>query len=170
MAVAFTITPLGPQHDRAAFSCGNAALDDYLRTKARKEAALGYCAVFVMAEDGAPATIAGCYTLSSASMAVDGMAQQVRKRLPRYPLVSAMLIGRLARDTRFRGSRVGAKLLLDAMRRGLHVSAQIGAHAMVVDAIDVVARAFYERHGFIPLAGGGNRLYLPMESIKKLAL
>jgi hypothetical protein len=170
VAVAFTITPLGPQHDRAAFSCGNAVLDDYLRTKARKEAELGYCAVFILAEEGAPATIAGYYMLSSYSIALDGIAQQVRKRLPRYPLVPAMLIGRLARDVRFRNAHVGATLLLDAMRRTLHISAQIGAYAVMVDAIDDSAAAFYERHGFIPLSGGGNRLYLPIESIRKLQL
>ena len=168
--MAFTITPLGPQHDRAAFSSGNAALDDYLRTKARKEAELGYCAVFILAEDGAPSTIAGYYTLSSYSIALDEIAQQVRKRLPRYPLVPTMLIGRLARDIRFRKTRVGATLLLDAMRRALHASVQIGAYAVVVDAIDENAAAFYGRHGFIPLVGSGNRLYLPMESISKLEL
>jgi hypothetical protein len=168
--MAFTITPLGPQHDRAAFSCGNAALDDYLRTKARKEAELGYCAVFILAEEGAPATIAGYYTLSSYSIALDGIAQQVRRRLPRYPLVPAMLIGRLARDVRFRSGGVGALLLLDALRRALHASAQIGAYAVAVDAIDALAAGFYGRYGFVPLVGSGRRLYLPMESIRKLEL
>lgn len=166
----FTVAPLGPQHDRAAFSCGNAALDDYLKTKARKEAELGYCAVFILAEDGAPSTIAGYYTLSSYSIALDGIAQQVRKRLPRYPLVPAMLIGRLARDFRFRKAGVGALLLLDALRRAWHASVQIGAYAVAVDAIDESAAGFYGRHGFIPLAGSDNRLYLPMESIRKLEL
>jgi hypothetical protein len=127
-------------------------------------------AAFILAEDGALSTIGGYYTLSSSSIALDGIAQRVQKRLPRYPLVPAMLIGRLARDIRFRKAGVGALLLLDAIRRALHASAQIGADAVAVDAIDESAAAFYGRYGFIPLEEGGSRLYLPMESIRKLEL
>src|ERR1700722_8557804 len=102
-----TIEPFGPHHDRAAFSCGNGSLDDFIRTKARKERDLGYGAVFVAVDDDNPKAIVGFYTLSSHSIILDGIDAATRKKLPRYPTVPATLLGRLARDSRFRGERIG---------------------------------------------------------------
>jgi hypothetical protein len=104
---AWTIEPLGPRHDRAAFSCGNASLDDFIRTKARKENELGYCAVFILVEEPDSQSIVGYYSLSSHSVTLEGIDAASRKRLPKYPVVPTTLIGRLARDLRFRGQRAG---------------------------------------------------------------
>jgi ribosomal protein S18 acetylase RimI-like enzyme len=166
----FTAEPLGPQHDRTGFSCGNASLDDFIRTKARKENELGYCAVFVLAEAPLSPVIAGYHTLSAHSVALDGIDAASRKKLPRYPIVPTTLIGRLARDTRFRGQGIGALLLMDALKRALHSAGQVGAHAVTVDAIDDAALGFYRRYGFQSLVGHGHRLYLPMAAIARLGL
>src|ERR1700722_12665236 len=104
-ASSWTIEPLGPHHDRVAFSCGNASLDDFIKTKARKENELGYAAVFILIDDRNPGTIAGYYTLSSHFIRLQGIDAAARKRLPRYPTVPATLIGRLSRDLRFRRAR-----------------------------------------------------------------
>ncbi len=170
MRPAWTIEPLGPRHDHAAFSCGNASLDDFLRTKARKENELGYCAVFILVEAPEPSSILGYYCLSSHSVMLDGIEAASRKRLPRYPIVPTTLIGRLARDLRCHGRRVGEFLLMDALARALRSAEQVGSRAVTVDAIDDAALAFHARYGFLPLAGHAKRLYLPMASVERLGL
>jgi GNAT superfamily N-acetyltransferase len=170
MQSSWTIEPLGPHHDRAAFSCGNTSLDDFIKTKARKENDLGYGAAFILIEDRSPGTIAGYYTLSSHFILLEGIDAAARKRLPRYPTVPATLIGRLARDLRFRGAGVGEFLLMDALHRALRSSGQVGSYAVTVDAIDDDATAFYTKFGFVPVLGENRRLYLPMALIGKLGL
>ena len=76
MPAGFLFEPLGPRHNRAAFSCGNDSLDDFIKTKARKERDLGFCAVFVMREEAAPSVIAGYYTLSTHSTRIEGIPEQ----------------------------------------------------------------------------------------------
>jgi predicted GNAT family N-acyltransferase len=163
-----TIEPLGPHHDRAAFSCGNPTLDDLIKTKARKENDLGYGAVFILIEDQRPRAIAGYYTLSSHFITLEGIDAASRRKLPRYPTVPATLIGRLARDLRFRGTGAGEFLLMDALRRASRSSGQVGSFAVTVDAIDDNATEFYAKFGFMPLVGENRRLWLPMALIGKL--
>jgi predicted GNAT family N-acyltransferase len=170
MLPAFTIEPLGPHHDRMAFSCGNASLDDFLKTKARKENELGYGAVFILIEEHGSQAIVGYYSLSSHSVALEGIDAASRKKLPRYPIVPTTLIGRLAREIRFRGRGIGEFLLVDALKRALRSSEQVGSFAVTVDAIDNEAVAFYAKYGFVPLIGHSNRLYLPMASVGRLGL
>jgi hypothetical protein len=170
MLADFAVEPLGPHHDRAAFSCGRAQLDDYIRTKARKEHELGYCAVFILVAAPGARTIAGYYSLSSHAITLDGIDEASRRKLPRYPSVPTTLIGRLARDLRFRATGAGEFLLLDALRRASKSARQIGSYAVVVDAVDDSAAAFYARYGFIPVIGHSDRLYLPIASIDRLGL
>ena len=166
----FTIEPLGPHHDRTAFSCGSASLDDFIKTKVRKENELGYCAVFILVEESGSSPIVGYYSLSSHSVTLKGIDSASRKKLPKHPVVPATLIGRLARDRRFRAQGVGEFLLIDALKRALQSSAQVGSYAVTVDAIDDAAIVFYSKFGFVPPIGHPNRLYLPIASIKRLGL
>src|SRR5690606_17101043 len=82
------------------------------------------------------------------------------RKLPRYPAVPAVLIGRLAVATHAQGHGLGAALLCDAIART--DDSGIGAYALVVDAKDESAKAFYDHFGFIPLPGRPLRLALPM--------
>ena len=90
---------------------------------------------------------------------------QTAARLPRYPLVPATLLGRLAVDRNHQGRKLGEFLLVNALRRSLAQSDEIGSVAVIVDAIDDRARSFYEHFQFIPFADQPRRLFLPMESI-----
>ena len=165
----FDIRALGPSHDRTAFACGEPSLDDYLKTKARKEHELGFSAAFVMTPVAAPSVIAGCYTLSALSVEVTGIPEPLRKRFPRYPVVPVTLLGRLARSLDYRGQGVGEMLLVDALARALSAADSVASHAVVVDPIDDRAGAFYETYGFLPLAGT-RRLFLPMGTVRALGL
>jgi hypothetical protein len=170
MCPALAVEPLSPHHDRAGFSCGNASLDDFIRTKARKEQELGFSAVFVAVAKPRDRIICGYYGLSAHSVVVQGIPLHVRKRFPRYPAVPTTLLGRLAREIQFQGQRVGEFLLLDALKRALRSSENVGSYAVVVDAIDRAAISFYSKFGFLPTDERPDRLYLPMASIRRLDL
>jgi len=161
------VEPLAPHHERGAFSCGVPSLDRYLLQQARQDVTRRAAAVFVLIGDS-PNEIAGYYTLSATGVPLSEVPEEFGKRLPRYPLVPAILLGRLAVDTRFRARRYGEFLLLDAIHRSLRNSAEIGAVAIVVDAKDLKARSFYERYGFTRFSRDAARLFLPMKTVEKL--
>lgn len=165
----FALEPLGPQHDRAAFVSGVAPLDDYLRQQAGQDMRRHAAVVYVLVERDTTA-VAGFYTLSATGIDVAAFPADVARRLPRYPLLPAALLGRLAVDEHFRGQGLGRGLLLDALGRSYHLSRQIGALAVVVDAKDDAARRFYAHFGFRQLADAANRLFLPMATIAGLDL
>ncbi len=83
-------------------------------------------------------------------------------------MVSATLLGRLAVSNRFRGQGLGERLLMDALHRALESSKQVASAAVVVDAKDERAFAFYKRYGLIALPNVSRRLFLPMGTIEKL--
>src|SRR3954465_12567011 len=106
---------LGPEHDRAGFACGKEALDGYFRRQITQDARRRLASPFVMVmPDG---VIGGFYTLSSTALRLHDLPEHVAKPLPRYPLVPATLIGRLALDRRYHGQGWGSFLLIDALRR-----------------------------------------------------
>lgn len=163
----FRIEPLGPSHDRGAFACGNEALDRYLHAQAGQDARRKVAAVFVL-HDTEANLVAGYYTLSATSVDPTDLPAELVKKLPRYPVLPAVLLGRLAVDARYRGRRFGELLLLDALRRAEAHSAEVAAMAVVVDAIDDAARGFYERYGFVRFEDEPYRLFLPMATIARL--
>jgi len=164
------VEPLG-KHNRAAFSCGKEPLDRYIRQQAGQDIRARVAAVFVLCSPD-ESTIIGYYTLSSFAVQLRDVPEAERKRLPRYPEVPAVLVGRLAVDERYAGQGWGKVLLIDALQRSLDQSEQIAAAAVVVDAIDESALAFYEKFGFRLLLDPDNeherRLFLPMKTIEQL--
>ncbi len=162
----FRIEPLSSKHDRAAFSCGEAALDTYLRTQAGQDIRKRVAAVFVLTPDGT--AVAGFYTLSQYSVELGAIPDEVARRLPKYPLVPATLIGRLAVAQVYRRKGLGEYLLMDALKRSLDASKLIGSAAVVVDAKGENAAAFYRKYGFIQLPKNPHRLFLPMRTVEEM--
>lgn len=162
----FFIEPLGPKHDRAAFSCGEDALDNYLHNQAGQDLKKYAAVPFVLTNDGKK--IAGYYTLSQFAVALDEVPAEIAKKLPRYPMVPATLLGRLAISKEFQGQKLGELLLMDALKRSLDTSKQLASAAVVVDAKDDAAIAFYKKYGFLDLPKIKRRLFLPMGTIEKL--
>ena len=161
------IEPLAPHHDRSGFSCGIASLDKYLRTQASQDVRRKANGVFILAATETPATVLGYYTLCATALAPGDVPAAARKHVPRYPLVSATLIGRLAIAEARQGERLGAVLLADAVRRAHAAAATIGSSMLVVDALDERAAAFYAAHGFVRLPES-MRLVLPMRAIEQM--
>jgi ribosomal protein S18 acetylase RimI-like enzyme len=160
------VEPLSVKHDRAAFSCGVEALDRYLRKQAGQDISRRVAAAFVITPEGT--TIAGFCTLSAHLVILADLPENVAKKLPRYPNVPAILLGRLAVNENFRGQGIGELLLLDALQRALGNTREVASAVVVVDAKDERARGFYLRHDFIPLPTQPNRLFYPMKTIEKL--
>ncbi|MCC6737221.1 MAG: GNAT family N-acetyltransferase [Bauldia sp.] len=155
----FVVDALSGDHDRAGFSCGVDALDKYLQSQAGQDARRRIANCFVALAAGSKA-VAGYYTLSATSIATPDLPETITRRLPRYPLVPAVLIGRLAVDQRYGGRGLGAALLFDAIRRC--AAADAAVFAVVVDAKDERSVRFYEHHGFIRFGSRPLSLYLPM--------
>jgi len=162
------IEPLGSHHDRAAFSCGEPALDSYLQRQASQDLRRRVAQIFVALGD-APGKIAGYYSLSAASFERDELPPVLAKRLPHYP-VPAAILGRLAVDRASQGQGLGETLLLDAIRRVVRASVTVAIYAIVVDAKNDRAVAFYERYGFRAFATEQRRVFLPLETFEKLGL
>lgn len=155
---------LGPQHDRASFESGVEPLDRYFRTQAGQDARKNMAAPFVLVlPDG---VVAGYYTLSSTAVNVGDWPAQTVKKLPRYPLIPATLLGRLAVDRRHQGNGYGRFLLADALFRS--VRSEIASFAVIVEAKDEGARRFYERESFLPFPDQPLKLFLPMADIAEL--
>jgi len=111
-------------------------------------------------------TIAGYYTLSSTSVQLAELPVQTVRKLPRYPLVPATLLGRLAVDRRQQGKGYGRFLLADALYRAAR--SEVASFAVIVDAKDDSARRFYERESFLALPDQPMKLFRPMADIRRL--
>ena len=155
--MAIRIEPLGKQHDRAVFSSGAPLLDDWFRNRAGQEDRRNIARTFVVVDDHG---IAGFYSLSTFSLAVGEVPKELARKLPRYDNIPAALIGRLARAERVYGQGMGELLLADAIRRILAAGRTLATFAIIVDAKDDRAAAFYQRYEFKPFPLQPRRLFL----------
>jgi len=161
------VRPLSGTHDRANFSCGVASLDAYFHTYAGQDVKRKANAVFVLVAADEPQRVLGYFTLCATALGQGEVPEAARKHVPRYPLVSATLIGRLAICKNRQGEGLGAALLAEALRKAYESADTVGSSMVVVDAIDEAAARFYAAHDFVRLPES-MRLVLPMRSIGKL--
>jgi GNAT superfamily N-acetyltransferase len=153
------VTELAPWHDRADFDCGEPALNQFLQRLARQQSARDFSKTYVACQPDLP-QIFGFYAISSGS--IDFAHWPTELRLPRYPVPVARL-GRLAVDTRAQAQGIGRVLLSHAVNLALMLSAHIGLYALVVDAKDEAAAAFYIRHGFVCFPDRPLKLFLSLD-------
>lgn len=163
------IEKLDKWHDRAAFVCGVPELDEYLRRFAGQNERSGLSQHFVAVASAGDARILGYYALSAGSVAFELVPEELKNRLPRYPIPVAH-IGRLAVDRSMQGRGLGEELLIDALARIARVGDEVGIHAVEVVAINDSARRFYLKYGFTPLYDDEQHLYLSMSVVRKLGL
>ena len=159
----FLLAPLDATHDRAGFHSDSEPLNRYLREQVTQDIRRRVAACFVALADGG--RIAGYYTLASASLLLADLPASAGKKLPRYPTVPAVRMGRLAVDRAFTGQGLGGALLADALDRAAR--SEIAAFALVVDATDEAAEAFYRHHGFIALPDSPLTLFLPLATVPR---
>jgi len=158
----FQVIPLENRHDRTGFHSGSEPLDRYFRDHVMQDIRRRVTACFVALTG--EQRIAGFYTLASASLLLSDLPASLTKNSARSPSVPAIRLGRLAVDQDFKGQCLGGALLADALERALR--SEIAAYALMVDAKDESAVAFYQHHGFIRLPDQGRKLFLPLATAR----
>lgn len=129
--------------DLAGFDSGEAALDDWLRRRARQNELSGASRTYVVC---AGTTVAGFYSLGVGAVAHSESPGRIRRNMP--DPVPVMVLARLAVDKSHQGQGIGAALLRDAVARTVQAADIAGIRAILVQAISESAKGFYERHGF----------------------
>ena len=165
----YRIEQLGKKHHKNLFSCGTEALDQYLKIQASQDIKKNVAITYVLSQLDSD-HVSGFYTISSIGIFPGELPPELAKKLPRYPVLPGILLGRLAVDENMKGKKMGAFLLIDALKRSLSVSHQIGIVAVIVEAKDAISVNFYKHFGFIPFPANDHRLFLPIGTIKGLGL
>lgn len=160
----YRIERLAETHNRTSFKSGVEPLDRYLQSQASQDVRRRIATCFVAVPPESQ-TVCGFYTIAATSVPLGEIAAETVKKLPRYALIPAVRIGRLAVDMAHRGRGLGISLLVDSMKRALR--ADIMAFALVVDAKDDVAAKFYLHHGFIAFMSQPLSFYLPLADAAK---
>lgn len=162
----YNIEPLG-DHDRAAFSCGDASLDRYIREQASQDVKRGLASVFVITAKDDPKQILAYYTLSSRELKLDQLPEEIAKKAGKYGHVGVTLLGGMAVAEKYKGTGLGALTLMNALHKSLLAATDVASLAVFVEAIDSDAANFYRKYGFIELPEDKLKLLLPMKTIAK---
>lgn len=155
------------RHNRSSFNCGRDSLDKYIRQQASQDLKKRVASVFVLIDDS-NTNIIGYYTLSAYTIEITEMSEKFTKHLPRYPLLPATLLGRLAVDNNYQGKNFGKLILIDALKRALEKSIDVASIVMVAEALDEKAISFYQKYGFQLFKQDPMKLYLPMQLIEQM--
>ncbi len=158
------IERLDRRHVREGFDCGKASLNDFIHALVSQYEKRNRGRTYVALQEGEERVL-GYSTLASGAIAAESLPAKQAKRLPRHA-VPVVLLARLAVDRSVQGKGLGGFLLRDALTRSLELSEKLGIHAVVVDALDAEAKAFYQRFGFLALTDDEMRLFLPVGTIR----
>ncbi len=153
--------PLTAAHDVSAFSCGKPTLDHWLKTRALSNQEKGFTAVLVV---HAASRVVGCYGLAPTAVVPSVLPRSGRTGQPPDP-VPCLLLGPLATDTGWAGRGVGTGLVKHALERCVQAASLIGGRALMVNAVDPEAAAFWRRRGFLPSRDDPLLLFQPIAAI-----
>lgn len=149
-------------HDRSQFSCEENTLTEYLKKYANQDQKENISACYVLADNY---VVIGYYTISTGSIPKDLVPSEYSKKLGKYEHLPIIKIGRLARDIKYKNKNIGQFLLVDALKRALDISKNIGSFAVLVDPINDVVRNWYAQYGFVS-ALDNNQMIINMKSIE----
>lgn len=138
--------PLTAAHDVSAFSCGKSSLDHWLKTRALSNQEKGFTAVLVVHDEG---RVVGFYGLAPTAVVPNALPRSIRTGQPPDP-VPCLLLGQLATDLAWAGRGIGTGLVKHALQRCVTAAKLVGGRALLVNAVDLEAAAFWQRRGFLP--------------------
>jgi ribosomal protein S18 acetylase RimI-like enzyme len=144
-------------HDYGGFDCGNPQMNRYLKEQAGQDARRHSAALFVAVEEG-QLKVLGFYTLSSTNIDLGLVPPELQKKLPRYPKIPGIRIGRLAVDVSAQGCGLGVSLVANAAIRSLNNVADWTI--MEIDAKDGRAATFYRKLGFCQLQDDDQHMFI----------
>jgi ribosomal protein S18 acetylase RimI-like enzyme len=160
------ISILDKTHNRKNFECEEKSLTDYIQKQVTQDVKKRLAICFVATDSNS--NVRGYYTLTSESLGRELIPEKYLKKVPKNYNAPVILLGRLARDQKEKGTGLGEHLLLDALFRAFSISEEsIGAMAVVVDPINDYAVKFYEKYGFEKLPDS-EKMFLPMNTIKQI--
>lgn len=154
------------KHDRASFNCGEAALDNYLKTISGQHDKKDLSRTFVLNSDSNPSQIKGYYSLAACTVELDELPQNISKKYP--SAIHCALVGRLAVHNTHQNQGLGGILLIDAIKKAVESSTSVPTPMIIVDAKSDAVKGWYEKMGFISFPTDKRRLYLTMQSAEKL--
>jgi GNAT superfamily N-acetyltransferase len=160
----YSVEALGT-HERLSFSCGVPELDRYLHVQAGQDARRKVAAPFVMVNPSG--SVVGYYTLSSYAIRSSELPPEQARKLPKYPLIPATLLGRFAVSQVHQGQKLGRLLLMDALFRSWKNTAEVASAGVVAEAYNEAVLNFYLHHEFMPLLEHPRKLFIAMGSIQK---
>ena len=151
-------------HDPAAFDCGVAELNDYLRKHALASVGSGSARTYVALRG---LRVVGYYSLAYGAVAPEDAPERIRKGMPRHP-IPVMLLARLAVDRSEQGRGLGKGLLKDAFLRAAQAAEIAGLRALLVHAKDDQAKAFYQKFDFEISPTQDRHLLLLLKDLRRL--
>jgi GNAT superfamily N-acetyltransferase len=160
----WTFRPIDSTVNREDFDCGNEQLNTYLKRFARQNHDRNISRTFVALQTPESTEISGFYSICMAQVSQTAFPAQQQKRLPRYP-IPAMRLSQLAVSHSAQGQGLGKIMLMRVLETALTLAETVGIYAVIVDAIDEPARAFYQKYGFITFVDEPMTLFLPIRSI-----
>jgi GNAT superfamily N-acetyltransferase len=138
--------PLTAAHDVSGFTCGKPTLDHWLKTRALANQQKGFTAVLVVHEAG---RVVGYCGLAPTAVIPSVRPRAIRTGQPPDP-VPCLLLGQLATDIGWAGRGIGTGLVKHALERCVTAAGLVGGRALMVNAVDDEAAAFWQRRGFVP--------------------
>ncbi|MFZ7240841.1 GNAT family N-acetyltransferase [Avibacterium avium] len=155
------ITAFDKAYLRDQFDCGVPPLNQYLQKQVSQDIKRRIASCFAVIDENK--RILGYYTLASTSIPLVDLPENLKKKLPRYPSVPAVLLGCLAVDKQAKGNGLGKALLGNALKR--IILSDIAAYALIVDAKDQSAVDFYQQFGFLPFSKDIHKLFFPLANL-----
>jgi len=153
--------PLGAHHELEAFVSGVDSLDQWLKRRALKNQMSGASRTFVACDHR---RVLAYYALASSAVAVDAAPGRFRRNMP--DPVPVVVLGRLAVDQSLQGSGFGRALVRDAGKRVIQAADTIGIRGLVVHALSIEAKTFYERIGLEPSPLDPMMLMVTLDDLK----
>lgn len=156
------VLPFDKSYQRSQFDCGIIELNHYAVQQMGQDVQKNVASPFVILNEN---KVIAFYTLSASSVNLHDLPAEITKKLPKYPLIPVILLGRLAVDKNYQKQGLGSFLLMDALKRSLKLSKEIGIMSVVVDAKNETAVDFYKQYNFKKMVD--NRLFLPIQIIEQ---
>lgn len=161
----FRLEPLGREHPRRQFHCGEGPVDDWLVSKALQNQQKHLSVTKVLLDDRE--VIAGYYTLATGQVDFADLPNDVVKRLPRRQLPVAVLAW-LGVSTAHQGKGLGRLLLAQALRDCHEAGKTFAFIAVILDCISDAAKEFYQQWDFEELPGHPYRLFLSTKRLEAM--
>jgi GNAT superfamily N-acetyltransferase len=157
--------PIARKHDRKAFDCGDADLNDFLHRYARQSHDLGAAKTILAIDDADGTTILGFYSLAPASLSYARTPETLTRGLARHD-VPGFRLARIATHVSVQGQGLGGQLIGAAGRRCLRAAAEVGGVILIIDAKNERAATWYAGYGAVPLLDAPLTLVMALASLE----